>query len=188
MERKMKGQYFLISGIILTTLFYIGFYLTNTSSLLTLSFESDDMKYILYNVEDEYPRVFNFGINDSDITGYLSDYTLFTKDTLSGNLINFTSLWIYTINESDDLNITAGNFLGYDTIVSINISGTVRNISVGNEDTNSTLFPSPGESFNVTVSFNTNEKKLSMLRDKYNIYAYMQLKRMDEIVKGGIQA
>ena len=48
----MKGQYFLLSGIILLTLFYTGFYLTSSGTILTRSFHSDDMTYIADNIDN----------------------------------------------------------------------------------------------------------------------------------------
>ncbi len=184
----MKGQYYLLGAIILTMLFFTGLYLVKTESMFTTSYKSDDMKFLFYDIQSEYPRAFNFGINESDITGKLRNFTEFTNNMLTGSLINFTSLWIYTINISDNLNVTVGNHLGYDTIVQLNISGSVQNLSVMDGGINSTIFPVVGSKFNMTVNFNSNQKKLSMMRDKYNLYSYIQLQRANEMTKGGVLA
>ena len=72
--------------------------------------------------------------------------------------------------------------------MTLNVSGSVQNLSVASDGINSTVFTSILPEFNMTVIFNSQQKKLSMLRDKYNIYSYIELLRESEIIKGGVLA
>ncbi len=178
-KNRKKGQFFLLSAIIVATLFYIGFYITHAGPLISVSTETEDMKYVLYNLQNEYPRVFNDAASESNESGRLSDFTLFSRSAVSEKIINYTALWLYTKNTTSGINITIGNFLEGDVIVSINISGTAKNVSVPYEGTNSTIFSSVGQFFNMTINFNSREKKLSMTREKRNLYAYLRLSRVN---------
>ena len=184
----IKGQYFLLGAIIIITLFFTGFYLVKNESLFASSYEANDLKYLFYNTQSEYPRAFNYGINESDITGRLRNFTEFSRSVYSGNILNFTALCIYTTNISDNLNVTVINYLGSDTQVELNVSGTVKNLTVAEGGINSTLFMVVSPKFVMTVRFNSQEKQLSMVRDKYNLYSYLQLRRVSEIIKGSVLA
>ncbi|MBN2102352.1 MAG: hypothetical protein JW716_05780 [Candidatus Aenigmarchaeota archaeon] len=185
---QVKGQYFLLGAIIIITLFFTGFYLVKNESIFSSSYKADDLKYLFYNMQSEYPRVFNYGINESDITVELRNFTEFSRSIYSSNILNFTTLLIYTTNISDNLNVTIVNYLGYDTEVELNISGTLKNLTVTDEGLNSTIFSAVNPKFVMTVKFNSQEKQLSMVRDKYNLYTYLQLRRKSEIIKGSVLA
>ena len=187
-RRSAKGQYFILGSIIIITLFFTGFYLVRNETIFTYSYKADDLKYLFYNMQSEYPRAFNYEINESDIAGELRNFTEFSRSTYSGNIINFTALWIYTTNVSDSLNVTVVNYLGYGTEVEINVSGTVKNLTVAEEGLNSTLFMAVSPKFVITVKFNSQERQLLMVRDKYNLYSYLQLQRESEIIKGSVLA
>jgi len=185
---KRKGQYMLLSAVVLITLFYTGFYLVNTRPLLTVRMSSDDIRYFVDNLEEEYPKVFNYGVNASGEVELLNNFTLFCRSELSGNILNTSVLWIYTENVTDDLNVTVGNYLGNDTTITVNVSGDVKDFSVASDGVLSKIYQNVPEEFNMTVSFNSKEKKLSMMRDKYNIYVFIELARGNEKVYGGVLA
>lgn len=77
-EKRMKGQYFLLSSFFLILLFYAGvsMYLSPPG----MSPDSKDLSNLFGNVENEYPKAFNFGMDASGPAATLANFTGLAKN------------------------------------------------------------------------------------------------------------
>ena len=185
----MKGQFFLLGAFMLIALFFIGLQFGKP----LLQTRSGDLHYIHENVERELPRALNLGINESRPVEVLSNFTRYLKESLY--FVNFSALWIVTENIDFDmsspytLNVTAGNFLGYEVTVNITIGTVSSNVTVPDNQTNSTTFEiavigiDPG-TFDMNVSFDGTSKAMEgVVLNKHNLYALVKLQRGNDFVK-----
>lgn len=183
----MKGQFFLVGALALILMFYIGIsvYLSPFSAKPSLG---EDIENLFSNIKNEYPRVLNFGLNDSLPVQTLVNFTNYAIDETEGRGSDFRALWLITQNISDDLNITVGNFLGYNTNVTLTISSENKQIQVDDGKTNSAIFTSAPSEFNLTLNFNTKEKNLLLEKYKTNLYLILEMIKGDEIISGETKA
>jgi hypothetical protein len=142
---------------------------------------SYDLKYLSDNLEKEIPNALNLGLGSGKPMEYLMNFTHFAEDVLRGRAINYSSLWLVARNQSSDLNITIGNFLGSNATVNLTIGAATSSVYVPNNSTNGTLFAAPGAAFNLTIVFVEQNYTADWQRDKASIYAFTELKRGDAI-------
>lgn len=184
---RMKGQFFLVGAFLLILLFYMGI-----SAYLSPSFAGvlagEGISNLFDNIENEYPRAFNFGLDASEPVETLVDFTDFAMSMTSGRGYDLGVLWLVTENVSDDLNVTIGNFLGYPTDVNLNVSGETGAIHVSDGNTNSLLFTSPPSEFELALSFNMTEKNLLLEKYKANLYVILEMRRGEDKITGEIKA
>lgn len=183
----MKGQFFLVGALLMILLFYVGIsvYLSPPYSVTS---PGEGMHELFENIRGEYPRVANFGLNESCPAGRLSNFTLWVGDIAASRGFGFSAMWILTENASDDLNVTAGNFMGYATNLTLNVSGDVDVIELQDGDTDSLVFSSPPSEFEFRVSFNTTEKNLLLEKYKANMYLILEMSKGDDVVSGVLKA
>jgi hypothetical protein len=193
--KKVKGQFFVLGAIIIVTLFFIGL-----PKSYPLTYErSADIVYIFDNIEREYPIALNLGLNESNQIDTMKNFTWFADRVASEHLINFTVLWVITETSntsSEDLNVTIGNFLGHSTTVHVETwyyCGGPADcywddyVTVGDNSTNHTLNMSFGHVFNMTVSFDSEQKDVYYLRrDKTNFYVFISLERDENVIRDHI--
>ena len=184
---RMKGQFFLVGAFFLILLFYIGI-----SAYLSPSFAGavaeEGISNLFDNIENEYPRAFNFGLNVSEPVETLVNFTDFSMNITEGRGSDLRVLWLTTENISDNLNVTAGNFLGYPAYVNLNVSGDTKAVYVNNGDMNSSLFTSPPSEFELRLSFNTTEKNLLLENYKANLYVILEMTSGEDKITGEIKA
>ena len=173
----MKGQFFIIGAILIITLFFTG--LPQKDALIKE--KTNDIVFLFDNVNREYPFALNNALNmtatEDPSIDRLMNFTRFADRLLSERLINFSSLWVVGWNTSSNFNITVGNFLQYDTVVLLNLSGTEFNLSVNFNSTNSTTFSSVSDTFNINISFEGNSENTTWVRDKVNLYTFLIMQR-----------
>ncbi len=175
-----KGQFFILGAFMLCTLFYMGI---PRGGQLVMPV-TQDLTYLSDNLEREIPNVLNLGLNESKPMEYLKNFTGFVERIMLERLANFTTLWIVTENIStNDLNITVGNFLDSSKTVNITIGATSQNLTAPDNATNSTTFTGIASAFNMTILFDTENATVEWQRDKVNIYAFIQLRRGDNLLK-----
>ena len=174
----MKGQFFIIGAVLLAIAFFVA--LPHIRPFLTSP--SQDMPFLSKNLKAEFPAAFNLGLNQSEPIKVMKNFSLFLNESLHDHLIDFTTLWVYSENSTTDVNFTLGNFLKQNITVTLSISTTSEEVLVTLNDTNSSLFTSPGSVFNLTISFNSQEKTVEWLRDKSSLYVFFQLQRGNDII------
>ncbi len=182
-ERRMRGQFFLITVFMLIIIFYGGI----SVYLSPPSFSGDlpaDIDYIARNIENEYPVAFNLGLNESSGVDSVVSFTLFARDILMERDMDFYSLIVFSQSSGDDVNVTVGNFLGNPEWVSVGISGDDRLLYVGNGSVNSTLFPDPAETFKLDVIFNSEQKNLLLGKYKSSLYIYTEVRKGNDVIIG----
>jgi len=182
-----KGQYFIIASLLFASLFFSILYTSLTPEPVMES-EHRDAVYFFRNILKEYPYAFDDGINISKVDGYLSNFTLFAKRIAREHNLELNALWIYTKNESDDINLTAGNFMNASLILNINLSGDVKSMYISKDSINSTLFTNPPNKFNLTLTFYNVQTKLLLGKYKYNFYSYLEVGRRRILLKGDVVA
>ena len=107
---------------------------------------------------------------------------------VNGRGLDLNVFWIVTQNVSDNLNVTVGNFLGYDIHVTLNVSGSIKELDVENGKTNSEFFTSPPSEFELGLNFNTTQKNLLLEKYKANIYFILEMRKGDEKITGETKA
>jgi hypothetical protein len=182
----MKGQYFLLSSFFLILLFYAGIAIYfSPSSLISAS---GDLAHLFENIEKEYPKAFNLGMQASAPAATLVNFTALAQSLATRRGAAFRALWVITENVSDALNVTVGNWLGQNITITLNVSGDVKLLSVSEGSVNSTLFSAPPSEFTLALSFNTSQKNLLLEKYKANLYLLLEIERGDDKIAGEIKA
>jgi len=180
---KVKGQFFILGAVLICALFYIGLPLYGPqlhSYRKDLSFASGDM-------ESEFPRALNLGIKEGSGTGTLADFSRFAGSTLSGQNMKFQSLWVVTEPQPLGVQVTVGNFMGQDQALSITVDGTPQNLDVPDNSTESRFFSS-SENFQISIQFPGHSRTGTWVRNKVNLYAFMEIARGSDRVVEEIEA
>jgi len=183
--RGMKGQFFLIAGLLMCVMFFMG--LPKPDPLQGPVVE--DLKYIYENIETEFSYALTLGLNQSTTIDTMKNFTNFTYTSLSARLVGFDSLWVVSEgNTSTIINVSVGNFLNEEVNVTLTLtraSGTtaIEYINVTKNSTNSTEFHAVTSDFNLTIAFKAESKTVEWERDKVNIYALINLTRGESIKK-----
>jgi len=184
----MKGQFFILGAVLVCSLFFIG--LPRFAPII--SQPSADLPYISANLRSELPHAMNLGMKESAVTERLENFTHFIEGALSGHNINYTSLWLVFRNQSTDLNVTGGGFLGEDVTVSLNVTdgsgSTVKTLPLPNGTIDDVVFSAVGTNYNVTISFSDQEEGAEWPRDKASLYAFYRLNRGDDVIKNFVVA
>lgn len=173
--KNQKGQYFIISALLLC----LGFYIVTPLPKALVTTPSEDMGYISENIEKELSFALDYGINQSNPYNILINYSRFIQARMSERYINFSMLWIMAENTTGgSANITAGNFFEEQKTVAFRVSSDPnKNFSVASNTTNSTVLNSLSPVSFVQISFNDAEFNTSMVRDKTSLYGYVRLQR-----------
>ncbi len=180
---RMKGQFFLIFSFMLIIIFYIGIsvYLSPPGVSETLS---NDIDFIIRNIENEYPVAFNIGLNESDGIGKTINFTIFARNLLKERNIDMYSILFFTELNGNDVSVTVANYLEESEYVSVGIAGDDRILYVQNGSMNSTVFIDPAEIFTLDITFNSIQKNLLLGKYKSNLYFYTELKKGYDIIVG----
>ncbi len=184
--KKLKGQFFLIAGILLTIMFFTGM---PKPDILVQTPTVEDIKYIYENIEREMPRALTLGLNQSAQIETLRNFTAFIDNILKERHITFESLWVTSEgNTSIMINISVGNFLGSSTNVTLNMtddSGTsvIEYLEPADGATGSVEFHSVTSDFNLTIAYNDELKTVEWERDKVNLYALVNITREENSKK-----
>jgi hypothetical protein len=181
----MKGQFFLATVFALAIIFFVGISSMISPEGLSLR-ETSSIDLLFDNVRDEYPRAANLGLNESDPVGVLSNFTGFVEGKTKERGAKLSLMFVLTRNESNNLNVTVGNYLGYGTDVVLNVSGDVESIYVSDSGTNSEIFTNPPESFTLGISFNTTERNLLLEKRKANLYLILEISKGENVIKGEV--
>ncbi len=188
----MKGQFFILGAVLLCSLFFIGM---PPPEAITMVF-TGDLSYLHENIREELPRALNLGVNQSRSYQNLLNFTRFIYDKMEERNINFTAVWLITEYMEPDnplysnLNVSIGNFLGQETNFTVNISvgssETIQSVVVSDNSTGSLTFQASAIDgiYNLTVSFNNYEKKITLPRGRVSIYSRIELERTGETIIG----
>lgn len=179
----MKGQFFLWGAFLICLLFFVGFTGLKGTSVAA---GTEDVEFFYGNLEEELPRALNLGLNGSGAAATLMNFSRFLDREMGERNMELKLLWLFTESSGTSLNITAGNFLGADVVVGLNLSGSFKNLTVPHNGTNSSVFSSVGQSFNLTVTLPGHSKTVEMVRDKTSFYGFLNLSRGREFVQGDI--
>jgi len=183
-KNMFKGQFFILGAVLMIIMFSIGIPFIKPS----LSMPAEDLPYLSDNVRLEFPAAFNLGLNESNELSAMSGFSNFLNETLHDRFVEFSALWLYTKNQTRDVNMTIGNYLNQNTTVTLTISSTEKEVFVQNRGSNTTLFTNPGSIFNLTIEFNSRSKTAELLRDKNNLYVFYELKREKDKINEEIVA
>ena len=144
---------------------------------------SPSISYIFGNIQDEYPRVLNFGINESMEIEHLENFTRFVQNYTKARGLDYSVFWLVFQNVSDDVNVTVGSF-GETINVTMNVSGEFEYLYLEDGSTGSVMFTDPPGSYNITVVFNSNQTQLSLEKYKTSIYFQTSVTRGGNVLRG----
>ncbi len=185
MAMKRKAQFYLIAGLAFVLLFFT--MVPHLQPLVTTP--SSDLGYLARNMQKELPHALTLGLNESSGVPTLVNFTRFSARVMAERAINFTPVWVVTGNLSQDLNVTVGNFLGANTTVTVNVTGEdVQSIAVADNSTNSSAFTSVAAAFNISIGFRDQNETFVWVRDKVNLYAFVNLTRFSENLQVNVSA
>lgn len=181
----MKGQYFILGAILICSMFFIG--LPPIQPIREMP--SEDMDYIMKNLEHELPHALNLGLGDGTPRQTMENFTGWVRGFTRRLLINLSSTWVFAMgNEYGDVTVSVGNFMGTDMIVSVDLDGDQRNIFVQDGDSESTTYTSVGSVYDLSIQFGSESRSFSWNRDKANLFAIIELERGENIARKDIVA
>jgi len=182
-----KGQFILLSGFVFLMLLLLA--LPRQKELVSSS--PSDLSLLAENVVRELPRAYNFGLNESAPVSRLVNFSRFAQQTLRSQFINLSHIWIVSQVDpaTNNLNLSAGNFLEQNVTASLNLSGTVQNITITMNATNNTIFSSVSTNpFNITIQVGSDIATVQWQRDKNNMFAIISLKRETQYIREEVNA
>ncbi len=181
----MKGQYFIMASIILCSLVFLSL----PAFYKSTQYISSDFKYILHNIESEFPHSLNLGLERDMPIETLSNFTLFVRGALKEKFLHARFLWMVSLMQPDgSVKIYVGNFLDEDCEVNLVVEGVSRNTVLSDGEVFSETFPSLPEKFYASLEFKGKEKEIEWLRDKTNLYLYAELSRNTDVAVKEIEA
>jgi len=182
-----KGQFFMAAAIFLILVFYMGItpYIETFYSGPSVEEELSDL---YENIRTEFPRAFNLALKTASPAEALSNFTVFTRNITTGRGANYRCLWIFTENESGDLNVTVGNFFDSALNITLNVSGDVSELDVKKSGIASRLFSSPPSEFTLYLSFNSTESNLLLEKYKANLYLVLEMSKGYDKIAGDLTA
>ena len=177
----MKGQFFIVGAVILI--------IAISSSLQPqrthLSVPTEDIPRFSTNLQREFPRAFNFGTDAGTPVDTLVNFSRFVNNTMEHHYVNFSIFWVVATGDgTSDLTFTAGNFLGENVSLSINLSGgalpAIQTVTVPDHSTASLAFNTVPATFNATISYRGETEIVELVRDKSSMYALLEVGRGKE--------
>ena len=182
----MKGQYFLLGAILLCSLFFIGL----PPGQQIFDAPSQDLDYVLENLEKEIPHALNLGLDDGNPRIVMENFTSWTRDLTKEFLIDLSSFWLFAEGDPSTGNVTVsiGNYLGSDVTITLDLDGDQRNLIVQDDDSTSTTFASVAPTYQLSFQFGSEYRKFDWNRDKVNLFALIELERSGNIARKDIIA
>ncbi len=174
-----KGQFFMIGAVFICVLMFFGI----SPAIQLTDVPSEDMGFLAENLQEELPRALNIGINSSDSLGTLYNFTGFSGDILSGRGIDLYVLWVVFEPCDGEVNVSAGNFMGEQKTVGINVSGTYSGLSVDSDAVDSDVFAISGYTFDAEVTMDGETMQAELLSNKTSIYSFISLERGEHVVR-----
>jgi hypothetical protein len=181
----MKAQFFILGAVLLCSLFFIG--LPPGQPLAGVS--TQDMDYMMLNLEREFPRALNLGMDGGDPAGTMANFTSWVRTVGRGLLLNFSSFWLFAEGDpGGDVTVYLGNFMGTDMSVTLNLDGEQRSVLVGDGDLASETFASVGSPYNIVLLFGSEARNFDWQRDKVNLFVMLELERGENIARRDVVA
>jgi hypothetical protein len=180
----MKGQFFIVGGLLVCALLFFGM-----GAGMSMSRSSTtDMQRMADNVAREVPRALNIGINSSDPVGVLENFTAFWMGIAGGRRMGPSCYWAVFRPDGDYVNVSVGNFLGSTADFGVNVSDDYDVIQVTDGSVGSSLFTASGYSLNATVTVGGGSSGAVLLRNKTSVIGEVSLERGGNILKKEILA
>ena len=180
LKKRRKGQFFILGAFILVVLFA-----SNLSFREPLANRPDTgTKYFSSNIQGELPRALNLGLNQSSADTVMLNFTRFINSEMASRGVNYSCLWLLAEGNAgnSDVNVTIANFLWGSRAVSLTLGATSRPLQVPFNSTNSTVFTSVPEKYNITIVYDGTSRTYEWQRAKANMYAYISLAKGDDSV------
>ncbi len=185
-KKRMKGQYFLLGAILLCSLFFMGL----PPGQQVFEAPSQDLDYVLGNLEREIPHVLNLGLDDGSPRTVMENFTSWTRDMTKEFLIDLSSFWLFAEGDPSTGNVivSVGNYLGSDVTIALDLDGDQRNLIVQDGDSDSTTFVSVAPTYQLSVRFGSEYRNFGWNRDKVNLFALIELERSGNIARKDVVA
>jgi len=181
----MKAQFFILGAILLCSLFFIGL----PPGQPFTEIPSQDMDYILKNLEKEFPHALNLGLEDGNPRYTMENFTGWVRDLAKNLLLNFSSFWTFAEGDPNgNVTVSMGNFMGSDMSVSLDLDGDQRNVFVQDGNSESTTFSSVDSKYNLSLRFGNEARDFEWQRDKVNFFTMLQLERGENIARRDVVA
>jgi len=178
-ETKRKGQFFLIGGLLILMVFFIG--LPKSDPLTYDPF--NDIINAYSNIESELGRALTLSLNASSSIDTFKNFTAFVESRMTGRFIIFDALWVVSEgNASTITNVSVGNFLEAAANVTLNMTNDsgaseIKYLDVPKGGTNWTEFHTVTANFTLLIAYNDDYKEVGWQRDKANLYFMVNLTR-----------
>jgi hypothetical protein len=146
-----------------------------------------DLSIVSNNLETEFPKALNLALKSGSLEN-LADFSRFSQATLAGQNIRLRALWVVAEPQDSDVRVTVGNFMNQSQTVSVTIEGNGQDFAVPDNSTLSKVFPGVPDSFQISVQFPGHSKTGTWIRDKVNLYVFMESSRGTDVVVEEIEA
>lgn len=181
MSGRLKGQFFLLGALLLSTLFFLFL----PSQVALTGGQVDDMTRIADNLESEIPHSLNVAMLEDGLPQKLGQFTGFLRDEMSERFIDMESLWVVTIPDQSTpghVEVYSGNWLGESTTVSVTIDTEERTLNLDDGEIDSVDYFNVGDEFDITVKFDERSWSGHLARDKVSLYNLFKVSRGDNLI------
>jgi hypothetical protein len=181
MSGRLKGQFFILGALLLSTLFFLFL----PSQVAITGGQTRDIDRIADNLESEIPTALNLAMLEDGSPQKLGQFTEFLRDEMSERFIDMESLWVVTIPDQSTpghVEAYAGNWLGESTTVSVTIEANEETLNLDDGEIDSVEYFNVDDEFDIVVSFDGRSWSGHLARDKVNLYCLFSLSREENIV------
>ena len=182
----MRGQFFILGAILICSLLFIGL----PPSQPFIAEPSQDLEYVLQNLENEFPHSLNLGLDYGNPGQTMENFTSWVRIVTRNFLINSSYFWLFAEGDPSTGNVTVsvGNYMGTGINVDVDLDGDQRNVFVQDGASDSIVFPSVSQTYSLSVSFGGESRSFGWRRDKANLFVFMELERGDSVARSEIVA
>lgn len=184
--KRMKAQFFILGAILLCSLFFIGL----PSRQAFTSAPSDDMEYVMQNLEDEFPAALNLGMESGNPGAVMEDFSSWSRDVARGLLMDMAAFWLFAEVDPSSGNVTvsAGNYMGTALNLAVELDGDERNLYLQDGESSSTTFSMVSPEYSLDIRFGNVSRTLTWNRDRVNLFTLIELERGGNLARSEIVA
>ncbi|MBL7206116.1 MAG: hypothetical protein ISS36_00785 [Candidatus Aenigmarchaeota archaeon] len=164
-----KAQFFILGAVILLALM-----LSSMSFYRPIASETENVEYMAENIANEHANALNL-ILKSGTPSELATFTNFLKEKT-----DFKAVWLVSEKQGSSLSITAGNFLGEDKEIIVEVGGNSETLSVPDSTAVSKTF---SVSSAVKIKWDSEERTFDWVSDKTNMFVQINMERGENLVK-----
>ncbi|MEM5812352.1 MAG: hypothetical protein QW286_01410, partial [Candidatus Aenigmatarchaeota archaeon] len=123
----------------------------------------------------------NLGMKSGSGTQNLASFSIFVKNSILQQSKQLRLFWVVAEPWESDLVVTAGNFMGKETNPIITVDGSQWEFNIEDGEMQSRVFSGIPDRFDIEINFEGKAKTTQWVRNKANLYGFIEIKRGNDI-------